>query len=614
MRGKTHLVYYFVTNTYPQAPVQLQRPATHRAIPPWSRIMMKFLETNKSRIVTVTYIFLFCTFFLFSLLVLQKKMSDYYFSTSKTNGTFKKIYEGEATWLNQRMNNYLRSIIVEQGVAAHVVGKDRERLSRIFDPVFASFGKRYVPVIALFIADTKGNIIYQNPGSAPALQTSHLASPAIRSALASGKPVYGFEAGPLPLHHCVAVPVINDSDGTVVGVIKVATSPAYFHFTYKWIFDDIKTVIIQTKDGSVFIPSDLPLPGEPSPASKDKREQDIEFFKPILNQIDMSSEFSDLRVKDRHFLVSTSSRFLSPEGKEMGRILVAYDMTDVRDRLWSDVYLWGGFFAVSAGLMFLINFVGFYKYERIITNQGKVLAQRSKQCALGEMLGYIGHQWRQPLYTLSVVIQNIELQSQLGQLDDALLKKQVTLANQNIQYISSIIDDWRALLMSGSSRQAIDLRASVERAIAMVAPIMEMNRITIDNQIKTTVMTLGFVNDLVQLTINVLLNARDQLCMKDGERIIQISCREENGSLVTVRFQDNAGGIPKHLLKRIFEPYVTTKDKADGTGLGLYLCRQIAENLDNGKVWAENGPFEFQGTRHVGACICLQFAKTTQRS
>lgn len=576
--------------------------------------MMRFLETNKSRIVTVTYIFLFCTFFLFSLLVLQKKMSDYYFSTSKTNGTFKKIYEGEATWLNQRMNNYLRSIIVEQGVAAHVVGKDRERLSRIFDPVFASFGKRYVPVIALFIADTKGNIIYQNPGSAPALQTSHLASPAIRSALASGKPVYGFEAGPLPLHHCVAVPVINDSDGTVVGVIKVATSPAYFHFTYKWIFDDIKTVIIQTKDGSVFIPSDLPLPGEPSPASKDKREQDIEFFKPILNQIDMSSEFSDLRVKDRHFLVSTSSRFLSPEGKEMGRILVAYDMTDVRDRLWSDVYLWGGFFAVSAGLMFLINFVGFYKYERIITNQGKVLAQRSKQCALGEMLGYIGHQWRQPLYTLSVVIQNIELQSQLGQLDDALLKKQVTLANQNIQYISSIIDDWRALLMSGSSRQAIDLRASVERAIAMVAPIMEMNRITIDNQIKTTVMTLGFVNDLVQLTINVLLNARDQLCMKDGERIIQISCREENGSLVTVRFQDNAGGIPKHLLKRIFEPYVTTKDKADGTGLGLYLCRQIAENLDNGKVWAENGPFEFQGTRHVGACICLQFAKTTQRS
>lgn len=576
--------------------------------------MMKFLETNKSRIVTVTYIFLFCTFFLFSLLVLQKKMSDYYFSTSKTNGTFKKIYEGEATWLNQRMNNYLRSIIVEQGVAAHVVGKDRERLSRIFDPVFASFGKRYVPVIALFIADTKGNIIYQNPGSAPALQTSHLASPAIRSALASGKPVYGFEAGPLPLHHCVAVPVTNDRDGTVVGVIKVATSPAYFHFTYKWIFDDIKTVIIQTKDGSVFIPSDLPLPGEPSPASKDKREQDIEFFKPILNQIDMSSEFSDLRVKDRHFLVSTSSRFLSPEGKEMGRILVAYDMTDVRDRLWSDVYLWGGFFAVSAGLMFLINFVGFYKYERIITNQGKVLAQRSKQCALGEMLGYIGHQWRQPLYTLSVVIQNIELQSQLGQLDDALLKKQVTLANQNIQYISSIIDDWRALLMSGSSRQAIDLRASVERAIAMVAPIMEMNRITIDNQIKTTVMTLGFVNDLVQLTINVLLNARDQLCMKDGERIIQISCREENGSLVTVRFQDNAGGIPKHLLKRIFEPYVTTKDKADGTGLGLYLCRQIAENLDNGKVWAENRPFEVQGTRHVGACICLQFAKTTQRS
>jgi hypothetical protein len=243
-----------------------------------------------------------------------------------------------------------------------------------------------------------------------------------------------------------------------------------------------------------------------------------------------------------------------------------------------------------------------------------MLAQRSKQCALGEMLGYIGHQWRQPLYNLSLIVQNIGLQNQFGKLDDTLLNNQITQANLNIRYMSNIIDDWRSLLMSGSSRTVIELQSSVERAIAMVAPVMEQSRVIIENRITSPVHTMGFLNDLVQLTINVLLNARDQLSLVTGERFILLSCREESEELVTVTFQDNGGGIPEHLLKRIFEPYVTTKDKADGTGLGLYLCQQIVDNLDQGRVWAENRSFELNGKVLHGACICLQFARTNEGS
>lgn len=215
-------------------------------------------------------------------------------------------------------------------------------------------------------------------------------------------------------------------------------------------------------------------------------------------------------------------------------------MTDFRNRQWGYIYVWLIFFASTACLMLLVSFIGFRKYERIITDQGKKLAHRSKQCALGEMLSYIGHQWRQPLNTLSLTVQNIELQNRLGKLDGPMLEKQVALANRNIEYLTQVIEDWRSLLISGTTRQAIDLADSVNRAIGIVAPALESCRINVDNRITGSTKTLGFVNDLVQLTVNILLNAKDALATREGTRIIQLSTSEEN-DIVTVTFQDSGG-------------------------------------------------------------------------
>ncbi|WP_224984724.1 ATP-binding protein [Geomonas agri] len=574
--------------------------------------MKRFLEASKNRIVIVTYVLLFCMFCFFSLMDLHKRTSDYAYFANKINSFIKNAHDSESEYLCSRLVSYVSTIAKEKRFAELLQTGNEESLQKVAEPVFQDFGKRYVPVISVLIYDGNGKLrFHMTPPSV--LHDPAQFKPSVgKEVFATKKYSYGYESNIVPLYFCTVLPV-RDAQGNVVGTIEIGVDVSFFHYNLKWFFSDVRTAIFSRgkliDSSSGFRPNSAEFVYD---YYRRLKANDAEFFNQFKDRIDFRRSRNDIQIGDRYYLVSTSQVLRNNAGREVGKYLVAYDMTELRLRHWGYFYVWLLFFAITACVMLCINMVGFRKYERIITEQGNMLAQRSKQCALGEMLGHIGHQWRQPLYNLSLIVQNIGLQNQFGKLDDTLLNNQITQANQNIQYMSNIIDDWRSLLMSGSSRTMIDLQASVERAISMVAPVMEQSRITIDNRITAPVHAMGFVNDLVQLTINVLLNARDQLSLVAGDRFILLSCSEEAGGLVTVTFQDNGGGIPEHLLKRIFEPYVTTKDKGDGTGLGLYLCHQIVSNLDKGKVWAENRSFELQGKDLHGACICVQFARITE--
>lgn len=576
--------------------------------------MWQKLLTNKNLVIGVTFMLSLCLFTLITLVDYIYRYSDYKFYSNSIVSLIDRSFKSEVDNLKTRKLNYMNAIFREENVARLVKEKDTRALKAIYDPVYVNFRHRLVPVILLTVVDAQGHVLYRKSDLDVSADIGSRISNTLKHVLERKKQVSGFESDFFPFWFDSGFPIFDRETGKIVGALEVGLDPEWFQFKFGWVFEGLKSAIA-IKDTTLkgCTPDYNTLACYHFIEKTVSPLKDVEFFTGLMSNIDMNADFSEIKVGDKHYLVSTSLRLSNHDGQETGRFLVAYNMSTFKKKQWE--YLKTRlilFLPAIIGLLTVIYF-GFRKYEKIINEKNRLLAQKSKNAALGEMLGYIGHQWRQPLHTLSLAVQNIELQNQLGQLDDAMVKQQVDLANQNISYMSHIIDDWRALLMSGSSRQEIDLRTSVERAISMLAPAMEQNRITIGNRISEPVLTRGFVNDLVQLSVNVLLNAKDQLCLIEKERVILITCHEEQGGLVTVRFQDSAGGIPKNLLTRIFEPYVTTKDKTDGTGLGLYLCRQIAENLDNGKVWAENSPFEWNGENYFGACICLQFSRLSAK-
>ncbi len=560
--------------------------------------------SNKNIVIGMTFLLSFCLFVAVTVIDYYQRLGDLRFYSKSTMDIIARSFKSEQDYLVRRNLNYMNSVVDDQDITKLIQEKNTKRLAEIYTPLYKNFKQRMVPVILFTIVDPSGYVLYRASDYPIANSKEQRISKTLLHVLERKKEVHGFESDFVPFIYDIGIPIIDNRTGALAGAIEIGVAPEFFQFKSSMLFEGVKSAMVtrDTPQGEYRFVGKTVSP-----------QEDFQLFTKVMPLLGKKRDFSEIKTGGTYYLICTALRFNNHDGQEAGRYLVAYNMNHFKKNQWKYLYNRLLLFLPMVSVLMFVIYKGFRKYEVIITEKNRQLAQKSKHAALGEMLGHIGHQWRQPLHTLSLAVQNIELQGALGTLDETLLKKQVALANQNISYMSNIIDDWRALLMSGSSRQEIDLKESVERAITMVAPIMESHRIIIENRIADPVPTMGFVNDLVQLTINVLLNAKDQLCMTEGQRVVLLSCREEPGNIVTVMFQDSAGGIPAHLLKRIFEPYVTTKDKADGTGLGLYLCKQIAENLDEGKVWAENLAFEVNGTGHYGACICLQFAKSTPK-
>ena len=243
----------------------------------------------------------------------------------------------------------------------------------------------------------------------------------------------------------------------------------------------------------------------------------------------------------------------------------------------------------------------FVKYQKEKTKQQNIIAHQAKMAAMGEMIGNIAHQWRQPLSSISVSSTGMIMQKQMNILEDEFLLKGLKQINDSVQYLSTTIDDFRNFYKTDKNKQEFNLNKTIEKVINLIDPQFKSHGIKIIENIEDISITT-YENELIQVILNLLNNSRDELIKKDSdfEKLVFIIV-SKNGENISIIVKDNAGGIPEGIINRVFEPYFTTKNQSHGTGIGLYMSKEIINKSMKGEISVNNTSFEHNGKTYTGA-------------
>lgn len=235
------------------------------------------------------------------------------------------------------------------------------------------------------------------------------------------------------------------------------------------------------------------------------------------------------------------------------------------------------------------------------------LLQQTKMIALGEMIGNIAHQWRQPLSIISTSITSLKLKEELKLLQNDDIGNTSDIIMNTVVELSETIDNFSDFLsVEIPMLEEHNLFEIFEKSITMVNHFLINYDICVEKNIPLDINVKCTENQLIQVFINILTNAKDALLFTgDEDKLLKISAFKELNS-VSIIIEDNAGGIKKEMLDKIFEPYVTTKHQSQGTGLGLYLTHQIITNELSGEITAKNGELIHKNKKYKSAIFTIE--------
>ena len=223
-----------------------------------------------------------------------------------------------------------------------------------------------------------------------------------------------------------------------------------------------------------------------------------------------------------------------------------------------------------------------------LRQKDQLLIQQSRMAAMGEMLGNIAHQWRQPLNVLGLQVQELRMSYRLGKFTGELLNKSVDKAMEIIQHMSQTIDDFRDFLTLDREKKLFRVDEVIKKSVSLIEGGLRGRNISIDINCTGEPQINGHANEYGQVILNILLNAKDAFAEQgNSDARIAVHCRTKNGRAVAT-ITDNAGGIKEEIIDKIFDAYFTTKPLGKGTGVGLFMSKAIIEKSMGGRLTVRN--------------------------
>ncbi len=217
-----------------------------------------------------------------------------------------------------------------------------------------------------------------------------------------------------------------------------------------------------------------------------------------------------------------------------------------------------------------------------------ILAIKSRQAAMGEMIGNIAHQWRQPLNSIGLIVQDVEDAYEYEELNKEYLHNSVSEMMEIIKYMSQTIDDFRSFFKPDREKLKFNVKNNIGKSVSLLQATFKNNNIDLNIDINKGIFILGYPNEFSQVIINILNNAKDIILERKIEKgkVMIKSFYHFKDTIISIT--DNAGGISQKIIDKIFNPYFTTKHESQGTGIGLHMAKSIIEKNMGGFLQVQN--------------------------
>lgn len=235
-----------------------------------------------------------------------------------------------------------------------------------------------------------------------------------------------------------------------------------------------------------------------------------------------------------------------------------------------------------------------------------VLSKQSKFAAMGEMIQNIAHQWRQPLSIISTGASGLKVKKEIdGKLDDKMLDETLDKIITTTAHLSNTIDDFMHYFKPNKNKEVFKLDDVIEKTLGIFNCNVDDKEIEVIKNVDDISIN-SFQNEFIQILINIINNSRDAFKEASLDKMYIFIEAKSNNNEVTIEIKDNAGGIEEKIMDKIFDPYFTTKHQYHGTGIGLYMCKEIIDKHIKGTLEAKNVKYTFENRAYKGASFIIK--------